>query len=326
MEDATVLPGLSGDGARRLASSAARVAVVGAGGWLGLATLELLRQTLGADFERRVVAFGSSRRTLHLRGALRVVQHPLERLSELPPAPTLVLHLAFLTKDRAESMTEDDYVAANRTISSTVRGALDPIGALAVFVPSSGAAYAAHDTRAAPAARLYGRLKLDDEATFQAWAEAADKRAVIARVFNLSGPYMNKLGSYALSAFILDVLTGRPIEIRANRPVFRSYVAIRELMSVVFGLLVDGRDGTTRFDTAGAATMEMAEIAEAVRAVLGRHDLPIARPTLGDAAPDIYVGDGALYSDLRRAAGAAPVDFPTQVRETADYLAGERVV
>ncbi|HEX3407254.1 MAG TPA: NAD(P)-dependent oxidoreductase [Caulobacteraceae bacterium] len=303
-----------------------RVAVVGAGGWLGLATLELLSQTLGAGFDRRVVAFGSSQRTLQLRGGLRIAQQPLSRLIELPPAPTLVLHLAFLTKDRAESMAEDHYVAANRAISSAVREALDPIGACAVFVPSSGAAYAAHDPEATPAARLYGRLKLDDEASFEAWAQAADKRAVIARVFNLSGPYMNKLGSYALSTFILDVLAGRPIKIRARREVFRSYVAIRELMSLVFGLLVDGRDGTTRLDTAGDATLEMADLAETVRAALGRRDLSIDRPALGDAPPDVYVGDGALYSDLRRRVGVAPVDFPTQVRETADYLAAERVV
>lgn len=326
MVDASALPRLSGDGARRLSSGDERVAVVGAGGWLGLATLELLRQTLGAEFERRVVAFGSTERVLHLRGGLQVVQQPLGSLIELPRAPTLVLHLAFLTKDRAETMAEDAYVAANRAISSAVLQALDPIGARAVFVPSSGAAYAAHDPQATPAARLYGRLKADDEATFHAWAEAASKRAVIARVFNLSGPYINKLGAYALSTFILDVLADRPIEIRARRPVFRSYVAIRELMSVVFGLLVDGCNGTTRLDTAGDATLEMAELAEAVRAELGRGDLSIERPELGDAPADVYVGDGALYSELRRAAGVAPVNFATQVRETADYLAGERVV
>lgn len=326
MTDGSALPRLSGDGAEKLAEGGERIAVVGAGGWLGLATLELLRQTLGADFERRVVAFGSNERALRLRGGCEVVQQPLGRLVELPSAPTLVLHLAFLTKDRAETMAEADYVAANRAITDTVRSALDAIGARAVFVPSSGAAYAADDPQAPAAARLYGRLKLDDEACFREWAERAGRRAVIARVFNLSGPYMNKRGSYALSAFILDVLAGRPIEIRATRPVFRSYVAIRELMSVVFGVLAVRRDGTTRFDTAGEAALEMAEIAEAVRAALGRRELSISRAEVGRATPDVYVGDGALYSELRRSVGVAPVDFPTQVRETADYLAGERVV
>ena len=41
----------------------------------------------------------------------------------------------------------------------------------------------------------------------------------------------------ALASFIADALAGRPIEVRASAPVWRSYVAIAELMSVVLDWL-----------------------------------------------------------------------------------------
>lgn len=312
---------LTGMGAERLSAGHERIVVIGAGGWLGLATLELLHRALGDAFEARVVAFGSGERLLELRDGLSVPQSPLARLGELSAQPTLVLHLAFLTKDRATAMPAEAYIEANRRISTSVLGALDGIGAMSIFVPSSGAVYGVDDEAASDAARLYGRLKLDDERIFDGWAARAGARVVTARVFNLSGPYINKLSSYALSAFILDALAGRPIEIKATRPVHRSYVAIRELMSVVFGLMHDGTSGGVLFDTAGERPYEMADIAEAVRAAFGRSDLPIHRPPMQSGPPDVYVGDAALYSELRRSQGVEAVDFPSQVGETARYMA-----
>ena len=57
-------PTLTGLGAQRLAEGPWRIAVAGAGGWMGLAALEQLHVLLGDAFHRRVVAFGSSRRSL----------------------------------------------------------------------------------------------------------------------------------------------------------------------------------------------------------------------------------------------------------------------
>src|SRR3546814_19842083 len=46
-------------------------------------------------------------------------------LIKLPYQPTYLLHFAFLTKDRAETMQEADYCAANRAIRQSVLDALD---------------------------------------------------------------------------------------------------------------------------------------------------------------------------------------------------------
>jgi UDP-glucuronate decarboxylase len=318
----TPCPVLTGDGARRLLTGPWRVVVVGAGGWLGLATLELLHGLLGADLQTRVACFGSAARTLSLRVGARIDQQPLSALATLPAAPTLVLHLACLTQEKAKAMPEADYIAANRAISAAVLAALGPIGAEGVFLPSSGAVYMADDPAAQASMRLYGRLKLEDEANFAAWSTARGRPAVVARVFNLSGPYINKQSSYALACFIADALAGRPIEIRATRPVLRSYVAISELMSVVFGALTDGQAGPVIFDTAGDDVVEMAEIAATVEKTLPGN-LGVRRSPLIEPTPDRYTGDGQAYGQLRRRFAVEPVTFAEQVAQTARYMADE---
>jgi nucleoside-diphosphate-sugar epimerase len=303
--------------AAKLRDSEHRLVVTGAGGWLGMATLDLLSSALGDAFADRVCCFGSSRRTLKLLDGVEIEQEPLGRLAALAPRPTLVLHLAFLTKDRAEAMLEQEYREANRAIGRTVLDALDGIGAEGVFVSSSGAAAFVDDPGASPAMRLYGALKKDDEELFAGWAEAAGKCAVITRIFNLSGPYMNKHGSYALASFILDALAGRPVEVRAAKPVIRGYVAIRELMSLVFALLLDGERGVVRFDTGGRAT-EMQEIAEAVARICG--PVAVRRPPLEDLPADEYVGSAGPYAALLRDRNVETVAFEQQITETAQFL------
>lgn len=309
---------LSSNVVEALRSSRRRIVIVGAGGWLGSATCELLHNALGPDFTARVRCFGSSRRTLRLRG-FEVEQAPLTELALLAPTPSVVLHLAFLTKDRADKMDPAAYVAANAALSATVRDALDAIGATGVFVASSGAAYAADAPDAAPAMRLYGELKRLDEEVFVGWAEARGASAVIARIFNIAGPYINKHQNYALASFILDALAERAITVRAPHRVVRGYVAIRELMSLVLALLLSNEQhGVVRFDTGGEPA-ELGEVASAVAGILNA--VAVERAALTSPHEDRYVGDRATYDRLLLREGIALIPFAEQVRDTADYLA-----
>ena len=310
--------GLAPHVAEAVRSSEARIVITGAGGWIGMATLDLLAAALGKALATRVVCFGSSRRTLQLQDGTSIEQRPLAEISSLESEPTIVLHLAFLTKDRAEAMDEAAFRAANRALSETLLDALDAIGADAIFVASSGAATRADDPQASPAMRLYGALKREQEELFATWAERQKKRAVIVRIFNISGPYINKHGSYALASFILDALAGRPIAIRSPHPVIRSYVAVRELMSLAFALLLDGQKKVTRFDS-GGDPIEMQDIAEVVASQLG--PVSIDRPPLDRTLVDHYAGDDRAYRALLADHHIEPVPFPRQVIETADFLA-----
>ncbi|MBB4857424.1 nucleoside-diphosphate-sugar epimerase [Novosphingobium chloroacetimidivorans] len=305
--------------AQALAASGRRVVITGAGGWLGLATLDSLASALGPQFARRIRAFGSSARTLHLRDGIDIEQRPLAELAALSAAPTFVLHFAFLTKDRAEEMDEAAYRTANEAIGDQVLAALEPIGAEAVFVASSGAAYKAHDAAASPAMRLYGELKLAEEDRFVAWAEAHGRRAVIARIFNVTGPYINKHQAYALASFILDGLAGRPIVVRAPREVMRGYVAIDELISLALAEMAAAPSGVVRFDSGGQA-LELGEVAHVVAGHFPR--VTVDRAPIVEDGPDLYFGDDAAYQARLRRHGIVAQPLAEHVAKTIDYLRG----
>lgn len=319
MTDSTAL--LSGPGVDRLRKSSDRIVITGAGGWIGLATLELLRNSLyAADFRARVHAFGSAERTLFLRDGTPVWQRPLTLLDTLEPAPTILLHTAFLTKARAERMNETEYRDANLAIRNRVLGALDRIGVERLFLASSGAAGFATDPHASTAMRLYGAMKLEDEKIFGDWARANAKSAVIGRLFALSGPYINNHDSYALAGFILDALAGRPISVRAAHRVVRGYVAIRELMSLVFAMLTDRNSEIRRFET-GGEPMELEQSANIIAKVVGSPGVERALPA--DRPEDRYAGNNAAYQQLLSDYGIDHIPFHQQVIETAEYLSAQ---
>ena len=53
------------------------------------------------------------------------------------------------------------------------------------------------------------------------------------RVFNLAGPFINKIQIYALATMIGDALAGRPIEIRASHRVLRSYLHVGDCIDAL---------------------------------------------------------------------------------------------
>ena len=305
--------------ADRLAHCGKRIVITGAGGWLGMATLELVSRALGDGFATQVSCFGGSRRTLVLRDGTKIEQRPLAEVDRLAREPTILLHFAFLTKDRVERMSEGDYRRSNRAITDRVIGALDATGVEAVFVASSGAAARCDDPAADAALRLYGALKRDEEQRFADWAHEHARRAVIARIFNLTGPYINKHQAYAIANFILDGAAGATIRVKAPRPVIRGFVAIRELMSLAFALLLAEPDGVVRFDS-GGEPLELDAVARQVAAAFpgGRH----CRAAITEDAQDRYCGDGAAYTALLAAHGIAAVALREQIEETIAYLTG----
>lgn len=305
-----------------LCAGSRRIIVVGAGGWIGRALLRGLHDALGAGaFAERVAAFGASARAIDIGDGISAMQRPLAELGALRAKPSLLFNLAFLTKDKVAGMPRDDYVAANRALTQTVLGKLDPIGVDRLFLASSGAAAFAEDPEASEDLRLYGALKRDDEDIFAAWAaEDPARRAVITRIYSLSGPFINKHEVYALASFIKASLGGEPIVVRAPMHVLRSYVAIRELMSLVLvQLLGEAGEQVRRYDSGGDA-LELVEVAALVARVLGGE---VQRAEITRDQPNRYVGAPEPYAHMLDEAGIAPVVLEQQIAETAITLAAK---
>ncbi len=317
---------LPDDLARSLRATDHRILVTGASGWIGCATLHMLHAVLGPEaFGRRVRAFAGRARPLALMAGIEVPLLPLEALGEVENGPSLLFHYAFLGKERVADMALADYVAANARITAIVRQAVDRLRPAGLFLTSSGAVYRSdRSIESDLAANPYGVLKHRDERAFAEACAAAGTKLVTARVFNLSGEYINKLSSYALSSFILDALAGRPIVVRAARRVERSYVYVGDVVSLAMACLLDDRPAPPVFDTAGERVVEMGELAALAREVCGRPDLPIQRAPMDESmAADRYVGDGqGMHLACRSAMHAT---HRQQVEATARFLGNASV-
>jgi len=277
------------------------VVITGAGGWLGQAALEMAHRA-GAEIH----AFGASARDHTLRSGATLPIRPLGELATLRcPAP-LVLHMAFLTREYAAKMPVEAYIATNRAISDTVEAFIRRNGARGVFVPSSGAVYA-------PPPNPYGDGKREDEARFAALGVPY----VSIRVFNLAGPFINKLDSYALACIIRDLLAERPVTLRAAHPVWRGYAHVGDVLNIALGLLARGESPPV-FDSWGEPVELSALAARAARG-LGK-PLVLHRPEWQNGAPDIYLGDAVAFLGFASSIGLEPASLDRQILDTADYL------
>jgi len=293
---------------------------------MGSNILEALDEALGDDIAKRVGVYGSRARLLHLRSGRVLPCRAIEALAEEGAGEKIFFHCAFVMRERVSEMGVEAYCAANARLRSLVVEALGACTLRGLFVPSSGAVYkkGTHVLDDDRATNPYGVSKREDERVFADLAGSAP--LCLPRVFNLSGPSINRIESYALASMIEAVLADRPISIRAAHRVVRSYIHIRDLVALGLSMLLrPQKDDVASFDTAGDDVLELADLAERVRAELGAPDLPILRPPFAKGElDDVYVGEGVVFARLMRAHGLRLRPMAEQIRDTADYLAGLR--
>jgi len=308
--------------AGQLQQSDLRFVVTGGGSWLGQATLSLLEDVFGEETAARVAVFGSRARPLNLPSGRIIKARALCDITALPAGRYSFLHYAFVTKARVADQPLADYARLNREISDLVEAAARRVDTVGFFLPSSGAVYrkdrTLHDVFEE---NPYGLMKLQDERRFGTLHEEIGCRVTIMRVFNLGGPYINNLESYALSSIIMNVLRGEPVRLRANRLVFRSYVHVMDLVALALADLLAG-DGRPRepFDTVGETVVEVGELARHVTDTMGLAEYPIERPALQAGDADRYVGEGSQFSSRARLLGLALKGLQVQIEDSVADL------
>jgi UDP-glucuronate decarboxylase len=311
--------------------SGARFAVTGATGWLGRAAAEVLARALGPELAAaRLSLFASRPRDVALDAGVTL---PAAPLSALPEAEfDVLLHYAFLTRDRVDDVGLDAYIHTNLEITATVLEAIARARPRAVAYASSGAVYAVgggdddDDGRRRLATDLasnpYGSLKHLDELALRRAAEDAGARSLVLRVFNVAGPWLTRPRAFALSDFVLQAQEGDgPLRVSADRPVLRSYVDVEDLGALaVAWALADEGDRDVVLDTAGDETIEIGALAARVAGVVGVRDRGVARTWDPDAAPSAYVGDGTALHALAARLGVPLRGLDDQIARTARAL------
>ena len=299
-----------------------RVVITGAPGWVG----RVAASTFAGDGAELVLATRSSRSIMVGNAAYDVCR--VQELEALPRVDqTLVIHAGFPTQDQVEVMGGGAYVAAITELRATMLDVISRHGPLDLIYLSSGAATSVeHGVEVAERTQVYGQAKLDDEAAYAEAMARTGGRLCIVRAFALSGPYMTKPEAYALGSMIMQAEATGLIEVRATRPVRRSYMAIDDMLRIAIHAVgeLEAGDSVT-FETAGEI-VEMGEMATRVLGVLGADPSAVARPPMDpDASADDYLGDPAVVRALAARAGITPAPLDEQIATTAKWLRAEGV-
>ena len=293
-----------------------RLVVTGATGWLGRTALGLARRWWGGGADGRVLAYGSREGRVEVAGGGFAVRP----LAELPGADlrgAVVLHFAFLTKDRLGEGADAEFVSRNIQIDDAVATAVRRSTPAGLFAASSGAARLVQQG----GGDLYGLMKLMQERRFCALRAEIDAPVLTGRIWSVAGPHINKPEAYALAAFLLQARRQGRVTIEATLPVYRSYLHVEDLVSVLLATLTaPGRTPAGVIDLAGAQAVEMADVAREAALAAGLDETAVERGAIDFTRRNVYLGDPTPFRDLALAAGVRPHAFTEQVRDTLRHL------
>ena len=306
-----------------------RFVLTGPTGWIGTAFLAALAAEGGLGWTREVRLFGSGARRLIAPDGSSLEVRALDDLRGADVEGARLIHLAYMTKEKVAALGAKAFMAGNSAIDDRVLDAVSAGRPASVFVASSGAARQAEPRLGR---ELYGLCKLTwrgrvmlgpcnpTPAPRVLVAGAATSVPVLTgRIFNLAGPYINKIDSYAVSAFLKQAFTSNAVRIEARTPVYRSYLHISDLCSLVLGALSRGMATGKAIDLCGALVVEMEDVArEALRAA--RADGGVERGRIDFDRPSLYLGDPEPARTLALRLGLHLKSFAHQMDDTADHL------
>lgn len=291
--------------------------LTGAGGWFGTTALHVFEQTHGPEALRKwVIPFASRSRLIDFGSPHGPVQ--ALNLSELQsaPAPAGLLHLAFLTRDRAANVGQAAYVAANRAITHQVASLLRAHPTLPVVTTSSGAAAALDGAQPDLEGNPYATLKQEEEALLR--NEARTRMAVVFRVYAASGRFMRGPERFALGDFLLHALARQRLSIKSPCRVERSYVAVGTLMELAWNMLM-GPD-PPGFQAMDACTDHLS-LLDLAALISRREGLPYPEHMIDPELPTArYCGNPSSFIAKLTERGITPESLEQQIEETRDGL------
>ena len=293
-----------------------RIVVTGPTGWIGTAMLAHLARRFGPGWSDHVALFGSSARSVRASDGAQLPMRPLAELGPAQVDGAVVIHLAYLTREKVALLGERVFTDTNLAIDDHLFEALQSGRPRALFVASSGAAAMA---QRGEGREPYGLSKLRQEDRFLAWSARTGVPALVGRIFNLAGPYINKVESYAIGNFALQARRTGEIRIEALVPVFRSFLHVDDLCGLILDAALGGIGRGSPIDLCGAEILEMSDIAAAVSARIGGN-VTISRADVDWLRPSVYLGDFVQTKVLAMELGAALSSFDRQIADTLGWI------
>lgn len=298
-----------------------KIIVTGATGWVGRSFLDALQQIIPSSrFNSQVLAIGSKPATLKSTAYPQEeeIQIPVFPLGQLPSLVAnksiLLIHSAFLTKDRLSVYGYNDFVRINQSITSTVCDAILRASSARVVEISSGAALASLESKEDSLESTkdpYGFLKLQEESLISALAETQ-----VFRIFALSGRFIRDPKAFALGDFLLNALMGRVIRIQSISPVIRGYVNASDVAKCSLSWLFSGDAGASPC----AAINEVASLSSLAGEISKMYGLPPAIIPDFHGSPSSYSHSPLGFIVMCLNYGLTPMPLRAQILDTADGM------
>lgn len=281
-----------------------RILVTGATGWLGrelIARLGVLRPevpVLAVASHHRKVAVG--------RLEFDAIAWELDAIAQW--RPSVVVHLAFLTREFEAAVGWREYESRNRHLSDLATD-LYRLPTIRAFVyASSGAAIS-------PRSGMYGRLKAEDEELFLNNGQSSGVPTTIARIWSVSGAWCPKPEQFAFYDLIRQTQLSPVVRVNATHEVFRRYADAGEFLEICLAFAGSGASGSI---DSGGERVEIGELAQRIQKVLGTVR-PIERPDLTEPSDD-YCADSSAMSQLARQFEVSLSGLEEQIRRSAEAL------
>jgi nucleoside-diphosphate-sugar epimerase len=163
--------------------------------------------------------------------------------------------------------------------------------------------------------RDYAMAKRDaEEAIFQLSKEH-EMNASIARCFAFVGPWLPRDQHFAIGNFIEDGLQGRPIQVKATYPVYRSYMHSDDLVTWLMTMAANADTQCEAFNVGSDHAVDMGELARLVAKQLNAQAvIPLHIKTIYDRyIPSVQKARSKLGLDLK-------LDLPNAIRSTIDSI------
>jgi nucleoside-diphosphate-sugar epimerase len=270
------------------------IAITGASGWLGRATIATLLESGVNPIDIR--CFSSKRKKFSVKN-IEFQSHPLFELQECEDIEILV-HLAFLTRDKVNTLNLSDYLSINREITRIACDFINTKKPGSVITISSGAVYDAPDyTTLAYSFEVnpYGYLKIEEEKRLGEACIDSSSNLIINRLWGLSGQDIQNTKPYALADFINKAKMDGTIDIKSCNKVWRRYVDARELMKLCLELATRGDSAVFN---SGGPLVEIGELAQLVVQTLGSNSKITRAAGVAWDKPNIYYPQDQTYEEL----------------------------
>jgi nucleoside-diphosphate-sugar epimerase len=214
-------------------------------------------------------------------------------------------------------MNLDDYVARNRALTESMLAASNLASVGRTITISSGAAVYPNDALTRPLSENpYGYLKREAEEALLELSLRHGTHAVVARAWSVSGAFVQKPRSYALSDMILQARAGS-IAISAQSLVYRRYAAVEDLLAIALANAVPG--GSSLVDS-GGPLVEMSDLATAVQTVVNP-SATISRGELNGLPPNLYYTTSNQWDRECARLGFTEADLVAQIRVAQNGIA-----